>query len=158
MDKRLETLQFEELLAARKKQLSNFRNVPNKLEVLWESENGVVLNNASSTDIESALEAISAVNERVIWITEMDYDTVNFHGILNGILDRLDWIVNVGDHNPMESLGSSATWEDSLEKAVDFAWSKMNGNYIVYAPANAPENSIKERGELFRELIKNKTK
>ena len=159
MDKKIEALQFEQLLAVRKKQLSSFRNLPNKLEIVDDQSEKVVLNNASSVDMESALEAVSAVQKRVVWITETDYEAINFHGILSGILNRLDLIIHVGEHNPFENVGSIAQQRNTLKEAVDLAWERMDGsNYLVYAPAKEPLDSIAERGENFKKTIRAKQK
>ncbi|MCB0477739.1 MAG: hypothetical protein KDC84_06230 [Crocinitomicaceae bacterium] len=154
MEKKFETVEFEKLVQTRENQLAQFRNVPNKLEVVWEQDGKVILNNASSTDIESALEAISAVRERVVWITEMDYSEINFHGILGGLLNKLDKIIHVGENNPFEKLGSGAVHVPSLQDAVKLGWESLNDNaYLVYAPAILPEKTIRERGELFRNEV-----
>lgn len=155
MEHKFETEEYDWLLKARKNQLAQFRNIPNQLEVVWQKEGGVIINNSSSTDLESALEAVSAVKERIIWITELDYSEINFHGVLGPLLERLDWVINVGLENPFQSLGKGAVNKETLEEAVEFAWNKMNEQtYVIYAPANKPENSLKERGERFREVIK----
>ncbi len=155
MEKKFETKEYEQLIQTRQSQLSNFRNVPNQLEVVWDKDGKVVLNNAGSMDVESALEAISAVKERMIWITEMDYSEINFHGILGPILNRLDWIINVGEENPFHSLGKGAVNKSSLKEAVEFAWENLEENtYVIYAPANKSEMSLKERGEEFRNIVK----
>lgn len=155
MEKKFETKEYELLIQTRKSQLANFRNIPNQLEVVWEKEGRVVLNNAASTNFESALEAISAVQERVVWITELECSEINFHGILSPILGRLDWVINVGENNPFQSLGKGAINKLTLKEALEFAWENLDQNtYLVYAPAMSSERSIKERGENFRELIK----
>ena len=83
MEKKLSHIGFEDLVQQRKSQLKTFKNVPNHLEIVLENENKVVLNNATSTDLESALEAVSAIEGRVIWITQIGHSSINFLKILN---------------------------------------------------------------------------
>jgi UDP-N-acetylmuramoylalanine-D-glutamate ligase len=155
MEKKIESIEFEKLVATRKQQLASLKNIPNQLELVWESEDGAVLNNASSTDIEAALEAISAVKEKVIWITEMQYAEINFHGILGGILNKLEMIIHVGNENPLAKLGNACHSTTNLKEAIELSFSNMKeGVYVVYAPAIEPVSKVKERGETFRNLIK----
>lgn len=157
--KKVDLRQFEDLISAREKQLSVSKNTPNKMELVGLLNNSAILNNASSTDFEAALEAISAVKEQVVWITELDYVAINFHGILGGLLERLDMIIHVGKNNPLESLGKGAVSCETIEEAVELGLKNLqNRAYLVYAPANQPADSVKERGDLFRNLITEKLK
>lgn len=154
-EKKFETAEFEKLIQTRQNQLAHFRNIPNELEVVWEKDGQVILNNSVSFDIESALEAISAVKERIVWITEMEYAEINFHGILGGLLDRLDMIIHIGETNPLQHLGKAAVSATDLEEALRLAKENLNENsYVVYAPAKLPEKSVKDRGTFFRNCVK----
>lgn len=155
MEKKFETAEFEKLIQTRESQLAQFRNVPNSLEVVWQEEEKVILNNSVSTDIESALEAVSAVKQRIIWITEMEYAEINFHGILGTLLDRMDMIIHVGDQNPFEKLGKAAMNVASIEEALRMGWQHLDKDaYLIYAPAKTPEKTIVQRGEIFRTTVK----
>lgn len=157
MKQKIDSVELQKLLELRSVQLASFRNQPNQLEVVWQDNGNVVLNHACSRNIESALEAVSAIKSRVIWITEMDYSSINFHGVLTGVLDKLDFILHVGESNPLENLGKATQSFLSLEQAFDFAVKNWNDQvYIIYAPANEGGIRVKDRGDSFREIVKNR--
>lgn len=148
--------------------LAGFRGVQHRLELVGEVNGVRYFNDSKATTPEAATVGIGAFEGRTVLPILGGYDKgVSFDIMACAVAGKIQWAALIGVTAPLirsslEKAGIESTTYATFAEAFDACASRANsGDVVLLSPGCASYdmfNNYEERGEMFRELVKNRMK
>lgn len=139
-----------------------FPGLPHRLERVLTADGVTWINDSKATTVDSVLRALQSIEGPIVLIMGGRHKGSPYIPLAGAVRERVKRLVLIGEATELirHDLGSlvPVTTADSLEKAVDFAWTFAGPKETVLLSPGCSSfdmfTDFEERGDLFRELVR----